>query len=108
PSALSLLKEGNRYVGEQAKDKLVQIRSERSVHGLKPNVWFVVYYDPTAALKATEVKFVDGKMADVKRPLRLLEATSERSEPLDRTRIKLDSDQALERALKEPALQSAK
>ena len=107
-TALSLLKEGNRYVGEQAKDKLVQIRSERSVNGLKPNVWYVVFYDPTAALKATEVKFVDGKMADVKRPLRLLEATSDRSESLDRSKIKLDSDQALETVLKEPALQAAK
>src|SRR5688572_14415500 len=55
-SALALVKEANRYVGEQAKDKLVQIRSERSANGLKPNVWYVVFYDPTAALKATEVK----------------------------------------------------
>lgn len=107
-SALSLAKEGNRYVGEQAKDKLVQIRSERSVNGLKPNVWYVVFYDPTAALKATEVKFVDGRMADVKRPLRLLEATSDRSEALDRSKIKMDSDDALQAALKEPALENVK
>lgn len=107
-TALSLLKEGNRYVGEQAKDKLVQIRSERSRNGLKPTVWYVVFYDPTAALKATEVKFINGRMTDVKRPLRLLEATSDRSGMLDRSKIKLDSDQALEMALKEPALQSAK
>jgi sporulation protein YlmC with PRC-barrel domain len=107
-SALALVKEANRYVGEQAKDKLVQLRSERSANGLKPNVWYVVFYDPTAALKATEVKFVDGKMADVKRPLRLLEATSDRSEPLDRAKIKLDSDEALQAALKQPPLQNVK
>ena len=107
-SALSLVKEGNRYVGEQAKDKIVQIRSERSINGLKPNVWYVVFYDATAALKATEVKFTNGKMTDVKRPLRLLEATSDKSEPLDRSKIKLDSDDALQAALKEPALQNAK
>ena len=107
-SALALVKEANRYVGEQAKDKLVQIRSERSANGLKPTVWYVVFYDPTAALKATEVKFVDGKMSDVKRPLRLLEATSNQSQPLDRAKIKLDSDEALQAALKEPALQTVK
>jgi sporulation protein YlmC with PRC-barrel domain len=107
-SALSLVKEGNRYVGEQAKDKIVQIRSERSVNGLKPSVWYVVFYDATAALKATEVKFVNGKMTDVKRPLRLLEATSDRSLSLDRSKIKLDSDDALQTALKEPALQTMK
>jgi len=107
-SALSLVKEGNRYVGEQAKDKIVQIRSERSVNGLKPSVWYVVFYDPTAALKATEVKFMNGKMTDVKRPLRLLEVTSDKSEPLDRNKIKLDSDDALQAALKEPALQNSK
>ncbi len=108
PTALSLVKEGNRYVGEQAKDKIVQLRSERSVNGLKPNVWYVVFYDATAALKATEVKFTNGKMTDVKRPLRLLEATSDKSEPLDRSKIKLDSDDALQAALKEPALQNVK
>ena len=107
-SALSLVKEGNRYVGEQAKDKIVQIRSERSANGLKPSVWYVVYYDSTASLKATEVKFINGKMTDVKRPLRLLEATSDKSAPLDRSKIKLDSDDALQAALKEPALQNVK
>ncbi len=107
-SALSLAQEGNRYVGEQAKDKIVQIRSERSVNGLKPSVWYVVFYDATAALKATEVKFTNGKMTDVKRPLRLLEATSDKSEPLDRSKIKLDSDDALQAALKEPALQNVR
>src|SRR2546426_160013 len=74
PSAFKLVEEGNRYVGEQAKDKVVQIRSERSSQGvLTPSVWYVVYYDSTAALKAAEVKFSNGKMVDVKRPLRLLQ-----------------------------------
>src|SRR5258705_7102332 len=72
-TAFELIKEGNRYVGEQAKDKVVQIRSEKSVNSLNPIVWFVVYYDSTATLKAVEVKFVAGKMQDVKRPFRLLE-----------------------------------
>ena len=41
-SAYDLIKEGNRYVGEQSKDKVVQIRSEKSIGGLTPTVWFVV------------------------------------------------------------------
>ena len=39
PTALSLIKEGNRYVGEDVKDQVVQIRSDKSVGGLTPNVW---------------------------------------------------------------------
>jgi len=107
-TAFSLIKEGNRYVGEQAKDKVVQIRSEKSVSGVQPSVWYVVFYDPTAALKATEVKFSNGQMIDVKRPLRLLEATSSKtSDPLDRDKLKIDSDKALETAMNESPLKGA-
>jgi hypothetical protein len=52
-TAFDLIKEGNRYVGEPAKDKIVQIRSEKSIGSITPNIWYVVFYDPTATLKAT-------------------------------------------------------
>jgi hypothetical protein len=107
-TALSLIKEGNRYVGEQAKDKVVQIRSEKSIGGLHPNVWWIVYYDTTASLKATEVKFGAGKMLDVKRPFRLLEPISGADQPMDRDKIKIDSDKAIELAKKEPLLEKLK
>jgi len=107
-TALELIKEGNRYVGEQSKDKVVQIRSEKSVGGLTPNIWYVVYYDSTATLKAVEVKFGAGKMLDVKRPLRLLEPVTGGDTPLDRERLKVDSDRAIKTALKEPLLQKLK
>jgi hypothetical protein len=42
PTAFDLIKEGSRYVGEQANDKIVQIRSEKSVGPLTPKIWFVV------------------------------------------------------------------
>src|SRR5688572_31167962 len=74
-TAFDLIKEGNRYVGEHVRDKVVQIRSEKSVGGLTPNIWYVVYYDTTASLKAMEVKVGAGKMPDVKRPMRLVEPT---------------------------------
>lgn len=105
PTALQLAREGNRYVGEQAKDKVVQIRSEKSVGDLNPNVWYVVYYDPTATFKAVEVKFGAGRMLDVKRPLRMLEPITGGQEPLDMAKVKLDSDAAIKKAATDPLLE---
>lgn len=107
-TAFELIKEGNRYIGEQAKDKVVQIRSEKSISGLEPNIWFIVYYDPTASLKAVEVKFGAGKMMDVKRPFRLLEPVTGGDTPMDREKLKIDSDKAIKLALKEPLLEKVK
>src|SRR5436190_3254876 len=104
-TAFALIKEGNRHVGELAKDKVVQIRSERSVGSLHPNIWWVVYYDSTAKLKATEVKFGAGKMLEVNRPMRLLEPVTGGDTPLDRDKLKIDSDQAIKLAAKEPMLE---
>lgn len=105
-SAFQLVQAGNRYIGDQARDKVVHIRSERSVGSLTPSVWYVVYYDYTAALKATEVKFANGKMLDVKRPLRLLSATSRQIDPLPKEKLKIDSDEALAIATRQPALEN--
>jgi hypothetical protein len=108
PTAFELVKEGDRYVGEQSKGKVVQIRSDKSVGSLTPNVWYVVYYDPTATLKSTEVKFGGGKMMDVKRPIRLLEPVTGGDVPLRLQKLKLDSDAAIKAALKEPLLENIK
>lgn len=108
PTAFELAKEGNRYIGEQSKDKVVQIRSEKSVASLTPKIWRVVYRDETATLKTVEVKFVAGKMTDVKRPLRLLEPITDKNGPLDHKKLKIDSDKAIKTALKEPILENLK
>jgi hypothetical protein len=108
PTALELIKEGNRYVGEQAKDKVVQLRSEKSVGSLTPKVWYVVYYDPTATFKAVEVKFGAGKMLDVKRPLRVLETITSSDRVLDREKIKIDSNKAIEIATGESLFKDVK
>src|SRR5437870_3501906 len=108
PTAFDLAKEANKYVGEQAKDKVVQIRSEKSVGSLTPTIWRVVFYEPTATLKAVEVKFGAGKMLDVKRPMRLLEPVTGGDVPLDKAKLKVDSDQAIKAALQEPLLQHIK
>jgi len=106
-TAYQLIKEGNRYVGEEAKDQVVQIRSDKSVGTMTPTVWYIVYYDPDASLKATEVKFGAGKKMDVKRPFRLLEMASA-DKKLDRKKINVDSDKALSTATADPLLQNLK
>ena len=106
-TAYQLIKEGNRYVGEEAKDQVVQIRSDKSVGTMTPTIWYIVYYDPDASLKATEVKFGAGKKMDVKRPFRLLEMASA-DKKLDRKKMNVDSDKALSTATADPLLQNLK
>jgi hypothetical protein len=105
PTAFELAKEGNRYVGEQAKDRIVQIRSEKSIGSTIPSVWYVVYSDPTATFKAVQVEFGGGKMISVKRPLRVLESVRGNKAPLDLSKLKIDSDKAIKTALSEPLLE---
>jgi len=100
-----LVKEGNDHIGKEAKDKVVQIRSEKSIGGLTPNIWYVVYYDPDATFKSTEVKFAAGKKVSVKRPTRLLEPVTGAHKALDKEKLKVDSDKALAIAVKEPILE---
>ena len=103
PTALQLFKDGNEYIGKEARDRLVQIRSEKSVATLTPNIWYIVYYDPDATAKAVEVKFGAGKKLTVKRPGRFLEFATGNTE-MDRSKVKVDSDKALATAIKEPIL----
>jgi hypothetical protein len=105
-TAFQLVKEGNRHVGEEAKDRVVQIRSEKSVGGLEPNIWFIVYYDRDAATKATEVKFAGGKKVSVKRPPRIWELTSSAHKELPKEKLKVDSDKAIAITKKEPVLKN--
>jgi len=105
-TAFDLIKEGNRYVGEQSKDKIVQIRSEKSIGTLTPAIWHLTYYDPDATLKSVEVKFGAGQKLDVSRPLRLLEPVTGGQKAMDRARLKIDSDRALQVAQAEPLLKA--
>jgi hypothetical protein len=107
PTAFELMKDGNRYIGEQAKDKVIEAESEKSVGTLTPKVWHITYFDATASLKSVEVKFAAGKMVDVKRPFRLLEMATG-NKVLDQSKLKIDSDKATEIALKEPILENIK
>src|SRR3954467_510854 len=72
-TAFELAKEADKHVGEDAKGKVVQLRSEKSIGSLTPTIWYVVMYDPDATAKATEIKFGAGQKLSVKRPERVLE-----------------------------------
>lgn len=104
-TAFQLAKEGNRYVSDEAKDKIVQIRSDKSVGSMTPIIWYVVYFDQDAKFRATEVKFGAGKKLEVTRPMRMFERISRDYKALNPKDLKIDSDKALETALKDPLLE---
>jgi hypothetical protein len=103
-TAFQLVKEGNRHVGVEAKDRIVQIRSDKSLGSLTPTIWSIVYYDPDATAKATEVKFGAGKKLSVKHPARIFEPITASHKELPKDRLKVDSDKAIAIAKKEPLL----
>src|SRR5271154_4357799 len=94
PTAFELVKRGDPYVGVQSKDKVVQIRSEKSINSLTPDIWYVVYYDPDATFKAVEVKFGAGEKLEVTHPWRIIEMTGDDHSVLDSSKLRVDSDQA--------------
>src|SRR5439155_14604771 len=98
--------EGNQHVSEEAKRRVVQIRSERSIRSLMPNIWYVVYYAPDATPKATEVKFAAGTKVSVKRPARILEPISRSHRELAKEKLKIDSDKAIQIAKSDPLLKN--
>lgn len=103
-TAFALVKLGNDYVGKESKDKVVQIRSDKSIASTTPTVWYVVYYDADATFKATEVKFGAGKKMKVTRPMRILETVGDTDRVFDLDTLKIDSDKALKIARAEELL----
>jgi hypothetical protein len=104
PTAIELIKEANRYVGEDVKDKIVQIRSEKSIGSLTPNIWYVVFYDKDATFKTAEVKFGAGRKLETKHPMRQPFAYMNYKNVIDQKTLKIDSDKAIKIATAEPLL----
>ena len=102
PTALGLIKEGNRFVGEQSKDKVLDIHSDKSVASLTPNVWYVVYFDPDTPFKRVEVKFGAGQQMGVKREMHPFGGMGSLDKVMDPKKLKIDSDRALKTATAEP------
>jgi hypothetical protein len=104
-TGLSLIKDANEYVGKEARDHIVQVRSEKSINTLTPNIWYIVFYDPDATFKASEVKFEAGRKKEMKRPMRMLEY-AKADKVIDRDKVKVDSDEAIRTATAEPLLKN--
>jgi hypothetical protein len=115
-TAFELAKEGNKYIVEQSRDKVVQIRSEKSSRNTTPAIWYVVYFDSVKAAGAgnfrfatgTELKFSAGNLVSIRRDVQLLEAPTDKYVEMDAAMLTVDSDRALGIALKEPVLESLK
>jgi hypothetical protein len=106
-TAFQLAKEGDRYLGEQSKGKVVQMHSEKSIGGLVPTVWYITYFDPDTTFKSTEIKFGAGRKLDQKRPWRMIEQVKG-EKVLPKDKLKIDSDQAIKIATAEPLLEKLK
>ena len=104
-TAFSLIKDANEYVGKDTRDQIIGFRSEKSVAGLNPNIWYVVYYDHDTTFKTTEIKFGAGQKLDIKHPMRQPFAYVNDKNVLDQKRLKVDSDKAIKIAIAQPLLE---
>jgi hypothetical protein len=100
-TAFALVRQANKLVAASTQDKVVEIHSDKSTGQLAPDTWYVTYYDSTAPLKATEVKFINGRESKVSRPNHWRSWFSG-TRPLDWSKVKIDSDRALAIALAQP------
>lgn len=105
-TALELIKEANHHVGDEVKDKVVELRSEKSLGSLTPTIWYVVYYDKDATFKTAEVKMGAGKKLEVKHPMRQPFAYIGYKNVLDLKKLKIDSDKAIKLATADPLLEN--
>lgn len=103
-TALQLVKSGNDYVAMPSRDKVLRIYSDKSVGTLEPNIWHIVYYDPTVFSRSVEVKFGAGQEMDVSHPIRPFMLPASAGDILDRSKLNVDSDRALGIAISQPLL----
>jgi hypothetical protein len=104
PTALSLIKNGDDYVGFPCRDKVLEVYSDKSVASMEPNVWHVIYYDPTVFSRSVEVKFGAGQEMEVSHPMRPFMLPARTRDVLDANKLRVDSDRALRIATSQPIL----
>jgi hypothetical protein len=105
-TALNLIQKGNDYVGKPSRNKVLEIFSDKSVASTEPNIWHVVYYDPTVISKSVEVKFGAGEEMNVSHPVRPFELPASEHDILDHSKLNVDSDRALTIATSQPLVKS--
>jgi hypothetical protein len=104
PTAFELIKDGNRFVGEQSKDRVLEVYSDKSVGGIVPNIWRVAYYDPDAPSKWAEVRFGAGRQMGVKRSWHPFGPTGSMDRLMDLKKLKADSDKVIKTATADPLI----
>ena len=102
PTAFELIKEGNKSVGKQSEDKVMQIRSEKSFLSLTPTIWYVSYYDPSVMSKRVELKFGAGRQIGLKRGWNPVGRSGAMDRVMDLKKLKVDSDAAIKAAVGDP------
>jgi hypothetical protein len=102
PTAFELIKEGNKSVGTQSQDKVMQIRSEKSFLSLTPNIWYVLYYDAAVTAKKAEVKFGAGRQIGISRGWNPFGRSGTMDRLLDLKKLKVDSDEVIKSATTDP------
>lgn len=105
PTALQLMKNGDDYVGMPSRDKVLEVYSEKSVAHLEPNVWHIVYYDPSVMTRSVDVKFGAGQEMEVSHPMHPFALPSRARDILDQSKLRVDSDQALHTAASQHILE---
>ncbi|MEI8291574.1 MAG: hypothetical protein WCH99_19065 [Verrucomicrobiota bacterium] len=105
PTAFQLAREGNRFVGEPSKGKVLEISSDKSIAGITPSIWRVAYFDPDARSRVVEVKFGSGLKMEVNRPWKVFTSGGKEERVLDLKKFKVDSDEALKIATTQKLLQ---
>ena len=105
-TAFELVKAGNTYIGVQSKDMVLQIRSDKSIASLTPDLWHVVYYDPATSMKSVEVKFGGGTELQVSHPGKPFQMPFHDRDILDKSKLKVDSNEALKMAASQPLLKN--
>ena len=104
PTAFELMKDGNRSVGQQSKDRVLSIHSDKSFGDLVPKIWYVAYYDPDAPSKWAEVKFGAGRQMGVNRNWHPFGPTGSMDRLMDLKKLKVDSDQVIKTATSDPMM----
>ncbi len=110
-SAFTLVKLANERLLEPSRDKIVQIISDRSKGTPMPTVWRLIFYDASRSFDTVEVRFRAGKFTELKNAGRVIErlgtifGSKSANQPLDAQKLLIDSDLALQMALKQPGLE---
>ena len=101
-TALQLVADGNAYVSERSKDRVLQIISERGPIEGMPQEWRILYFDEKASRNSVEVRFEKGEMVRMHEPSGLLNWFSPGAQKtLDLTKVKIDSPEAIRLAASE-------